>query len=105
MLIEKSKAIDNMASSVIGNGGASENLKGGGVFEVTCLDQDGNVKWSTQSHNLVVNVGLQNMRTQYFAGSSYTAAWYLGLYGATLTLFETYVMESPIAMTYDTWPG
>jgi|TARA_R110000803_G_scaffold74203_1_gene138257 hypothetical protein len=82
MFNEKSKAIDNMASSVIGNGGASENLKGGGVFEVTCLDKDGNVKWSTQSHNLVVNVGLQDMSTQYFSGSSYTAAWYLGLYGA-----------------------
>jgi hypothetical protein len=35
------------------------------------------VKWSAQSHNLVVNVGLQDMNTKYFSGSSYTAAWYL----------------------------
>ena len=82
MFNEKSKAVDTTASSVIGNGGASENLKGGGVFEVTCRDKDGNVKWSTQSHNLVVNVGLQDMSTKYFSGSAYTAAWYLGLYGA-----------------------
>jgi len=29
-----------------------------------------------------VNVGLQDMNTQYFKGVSYTAAWYIGLYGA-----------------------
>jgi hypothetical protein len=30
----------------------------------------------------VVNVGLQDMNAQYFKGSAYTAAWYIGLYGA-----------------------
>ena len=82
MFNEKSKAVDNMASSVISNGGATAGVKGGGVFEVICRDKDGNVKWSAQSHNLVVNVGLQDMNTKYFSGSSYTAAWYVGLYGA-----------------------
>jgi hypothetical protein len=82
MFNEKSKAVDNMASSVISNGGATAGVKGGGVFEVICRDKDGNVKWSAQSHNLVVNVGLQDMSTKYFSGSSYTAAWYIGLYGA-----------------------
>jgi hypothetical protein len=82
MFNEKSKAVDNMASSVISNGGATAGVKGGGVFEVICRDKDGNVKWSAQSHNLVVNVGLQDMNTKYFSGSSYTAAWYIGLYGA-----------------------
>jgi hypothetical protein len=46
------------------------------------LDKDGNVKWSAESHNLVVNVGLQDMNTKYFSGSSYSATWYIGLYGA-----------------------
>jgi len=82
MLINKSKAVDTMASSVTGNGGASEGLKGGGVFEVICRDKDGNIKWTAKSHNLVVNVGLQDMNAKYFSGSSYTAAWYIGLYGA-----------------------
>jgi hypothetical protein len=82
MFNEKSKAVDNMASSVISNGGATAGVKGGGVFEVICRDKDGNVKWSAQSHNLVVNIGLQDMNTKYFSGSSYTAAWYIGLYGA-----------------------
>jgi hypothetical protein len=30
----------------------------------------------------VVNEGLQDMNAKYFTGSSYTAAWYIGLYGA-----------------------
>jgi len=52
------------------------------VYRVECLDKDGNLKWSAESHNLVVDVGLQDMNTKYFTGTSYTAAWYLGLYGA-----------------------
>jgi hypothetical protein len=56
-----------------------EGLVGGGVFTVTCYDKDGNLKWEDKAKNLVVNVGLQDMNTKYFKGSTYTAAWYLGL--------------------------
>lgn len=51
----------------------------GGVFKVTCVGEDGKVKWEDTFHNLVVNVGLQDMNTQYFKGSGYSATWYLGL--------------------------
>lgn len=60
----------------------SENAKAGGVFTVQCHDKDGNLKWEAKEHNLVVNEGLQYMNAKTFTGSSYTAAWYLGLYGA-----------------------
>jgi hypothetical protein len=60
----------------------NEKVKAGGVFTVQCFDKEGNLKWTEEKHNLVVNVGLQDMNTKYFAGSSYTAAWYIGLYGA-----------------------
>jgi hypothetical protein len=59
-----------------------EKMLAGGVFHVTCYDKDGNLKWEDKAHNLVVNQGLQDMNTKYFTGSTYTAAWYLGLYGA-----------------------
>jgi hypothetical protein len=59
-----------------------EKVKGGGVFTLKCFDKDGNLKWESVSPNLVVNVGLQDMNTKYFSGSAYTAAWYIGLYGA-----------------------
>ena len=59
-----------------------EKVKAGGVFTVQCFDSEGNLKWTEEKHNLVVNVGLKDMNDKYFTGSSYTAAWYIGLYGA-----------------------
>ena len=59
-----------------------EKVKAGGVFTVQCFDAEGNLKWSEEKHNLVVNVGLKDMNDKYFSGSSYTAGWFLGLYGA-----------------------
>jgi hypothetical protein len=58
------------------------NSKAGGLFKAKCVGPDGIVKWETEVHNLVVNEGLQDMNTKYFKGSGYTAAWYIGLYGA-----------------------
>ena len=60
----------------------NEKVKAGGVFTVQCFDKDGNLKWTEENHNLVVNVGLKDMNDKYFTGSAYTAAWYIGLYGA-----------------------
>lgn len=79
MSIEKSKATDNMSAGFVAKTGFGESSKGGGVYHVECLDKDGNLKWSGKMHNLVVNTGLQDMNNKYFKGSSYTAAFYLGL--------------------------
>jgi hypothetical protein len=62
-----------------------ERSKAGGVFKVVCRDSEGQIKWTAETPNLVVNGGLQDMNTQYFTGTSYTAAWYIGLYGAAST--------------------
>lgn len=85
MFDEKAKSTDLVSGSVQKGKGVAEGLKGGGVFTVTCFDKDGNLKWEAKSHNLVVNVGLQDMNTKYFKGSGYTAAWYIGLYGSGAT--------------------
>lgn len=77
--IEKSKSADAVACAVVSNAGPVESASGGGVFTLQCFDKDGNLKWEEQTHNLVVNEGLDDMNTKYFTGSSYTAAWYLGL--------------------------
>lgn len=82
MSIETAKSTDVVASKVASNGGTSNTVQGGGVFKAECFDKDGNLKWTAESRNLVVNVGLQDMNTQYFKGATYTAAWYVGLYGA-----------------------
>ena len=79
MLIAKSAGVDNVSSSLTARTGVSDGMQAGGVFHVQCLDKDGNLKWETYKHNLVVNQGLQDMNTKYFKGATYTADWFLGL--------------------------
>ena len=79
MFNEKASVADNVSAGLVAKTGFSEGASAGGVFHVQCFDADGNLKWEDRMHNLVVNEGLQNMNTQYFKGSSYTAAFYLGL--------------------------
>lgn len=85
MFNEKAQSTDLVASKVAVGGSLENRIKGGGVFTVECRDKDGNLKWTATSPNLVVNVGLQDMNDKYFSGSSYTAAWYIGLYGSGAT--------------------
>ena len=79
MSTEKAHAGDQVTAGLIAGNSTGSGARAGGVFHVQCFDKDGNLKWETQEHNLVVNEGLQDMNTQYFKGSSYTAAFYLGL--------------------------
>ena len=81
--IEKSKSADAVTCAVVRNAGPVETASGGGVFTLQCFDKYGKLKWEEQSHNLVVNEGLDDMNTKYFTGSGYTAAWYLGLISGT----------------------
>jgi hypothetical protein len=79
MNIEISKAVDTVAAAVEKKITSMEQMLAGGVFTVTCHDKDGNLKWEERNHNLVVNQGLKDMNDKYFSGSTYTAAWYIGL--------------------------
>jgi hypothetical protein len=85
MLLNQAKSTDVVASQLTRTLEAKDKVAAGGVFTVQCFDKDGNLKWEDQKHNLVVNSGLQDMNTQYFKGSGYTATWYIGLYGAAAT--------------------
>ena len=82
MFNEKVKSQDTAASSLIAGGSAAESARAKGVYKIQCHDKDGNLKWEDEAPNLVVNGGLQDMNAKYFTGSAYTAAWYIGLYGA-----------------------
>jgi hypothetical protein len=79
MFNEKAASTDTVSAGLVARTGADSGARAGGVFHVECFDKDGNLKWSTSEHNLVVNEGLQNMSTQYFKGSTYSAAFFLGL--------------------------
>jgi hypothetical protein len=79
MFNEKAQSTDTVTAGLVAVTSLQNGARGGGVFHVQCLDKDGNLKWEEKMPNLVVNEGLQNMNTQYFKGSAYTAAFFLGL--------------------------
>ena len=54
-----------------------------GEYFFECYDKDGNLKWTAESKNLVVNVGLQYMAgTALDGATARITSWYIGLYGA-----------------------
>ena len=66
-----------------------------GRYEVECVDSDGQVKWVDTIENLVVTVGKNDLLDKYFAGSAYTAAWYMGLVDGAST--PTYAAGDTLA--------
>lgn len=56
-----------------------ERARLGFIYHVECIDKDGNLKWETTQHNLVTNEGLDHLLSSWLKGSSYTAAFYVGL--------------------------
>ena len=79
MPISKSKLGDAAQAGITKSVQEASSVGLGGVFKVTCVDAEGNLKWEDEFHNLVVNEGLQDLNTKYFKGATYTAAWFLGL--------------------------
>lgn len=79
MQIETAQTVDTVTATITKKSSGFERALAGGVFTVTCYDKDGNLKWEESAPNLVVNEGLKDMNDKYFSGTTYTAAWYLGL--------------------------
>lgn len=50
-------------------------------YDVVCIGADGVEKWRDGFDNLVTTEGKNDIIDQYFKGSAYTAAWYMGLKG------------------------
>ena len=82
MIDSKASSSDKAISTLLRKSQSTDAIRGGGIFTARCIAVDGKVKWEAKSPNLVVNVGLKDMNDKYFSGSAYTAAWYIGLYGA-----------------------
>lgn len=76
---EIAKATEAQAASLVAGAGNNEATSIIGEYTVECFDAEGNLKWSEGFKNLVVTVGKNFMLNETFAGSTYTAAWHLGL--------------------------
>jgi len=85
--MEKSNFGDISTAAIIRGAGSEEFLGIQGYYEVTCYDQDGNLKWEDIAPNLVTAIGKQALFDYYFGatgtgGGTAAGANYLGLVGS-----------------------
>lgn len=78
--MEIAKSVDIVSSDLICRSQYGEGLVAMGKYFVECYDKDGNLKWSDEASNLVVNTGLQYMAgTSLDGATARITAWYVGL--------------------------
>jgi len=80
------------AAGVFGRGKIGKRLST--RYHVECHGPDGKLKWVDEFDNLVVTAGLDDSLDKHFKGSSYTAAWYVGLTDGTPTFDAADTMAS-----------
>ena len=82
MTTEKLKVTDHVSSGLIAGTQSGEQAQATGVYYVECHDKDGNLKWTAESKNLVVNAGLAYMAGTALTSVAQITTWYIGLWGA-----------------------
>jgi hypothetical protein len=100
MELEQLNALDSAISGISKSAESTEALNATGTYHAECYDSEGNLKWSSDIENLVVTVGKNDLLDKYFAGSAYTAAWYMGLVSGAST--PTYAATDTLA-THAGW--
>lgn len=80
--MEHAKTNDVVIGGLTARPGSEDTAHAIGKYFVECHDKDGNLKWTAESKNLVVNVGLQYMAGVALTSTAQITTWYVGLYGA-----------------------
>jgi len=61
---------------------SQDNFRVRAKYHFVCRDRHGRLKWTEDLFNVVTTAGKNDLLDKYFAGSGYTAAWYIGLIDA-----------------------
>ena len=76
---EQLDSVDQGGASVARDGIAAEKAEAKGFYEVVCYGPDGKEKWRDTIENVVTTLGANYILDNALAGSTYTAALYIGL--------------------------
>jgi hypothetical protein len=76
---EKITALDACGTSVERGAPVAETLGIKGRYDVVCVGEDGQIKWTDSIENLVVTVGKNYLLDNFFNGSIPAGPWYMGL--------------------------
>jgi hypothetical protein len=72
---------DDAGAGLVARHDVADHVGVAGKFMVTCRDSEGRIRWEDGFPNLVVTTGKNDLLNKYFLGSSYTAAFFVGLKG------------------------
>ena len=79
---EKINTNDTIDVSIVRGAGFEDQVEAHGVFNITCRDVDGNIKWEDKFNNTVTTLG-KNALLNVFLGTAAvgvgTTTWYMGL--------------------------
>ena len=79
MLTEHSKTGSRFGAGINACGGLDDRAFVRGQWSVECRDQNGNLKWKEDFHNIVTNEGLNELLNQTLAAQTQITSWYVGL--------------------------
>lgn len=79
MLSSIASGLTAVSAALLGRSALSEPSGIQGRYMVECRDAQGNLRWREEARNLITTLGKNYILDNALAGSSYTAALYLGL--------------------------
>jgi len=88
-----------MAAGAKAGAGMVEGVTFCNVWRFEARDPDGSIKWFEEVKNIIVNEGLDDILDKYYKGSTYTAAFYVGLTDGTPTVAGADTMASHAGWT------
>lgn len=96
---QKTIAGTKAGGSAVAGAKAESTVRVTNHYRFEAYDKHGNLKWAEEADNLVTNAGLDDVLDKYLKGSSYTAAWYVGLTDGTPTVAAGDTMASHAGWT------
>ena len=75
---EVMQSADQVETGLVAVNNAAEGLIAHGWVRTECV-RDGKIVWVDEGPNLIVTTGRNKLLDETLAGSTYTAAWYMGL--------------------------